>query len=101
MVTTYRLSFAQRALLRRLHRAGGGDFLRRNEIRMARRLEALGLAKIEDHGHMPDPFTNRGSDGERYMATLELAGVGVATHLVGECDCPEHAVNRGSAAEAN
>lgn len=61
----------QTALLHQL--AAGGCYVRGARVASARKLEALGLATLEDHGVGPKGIDGR-SDGERWVAELTTLG---------------------------
>lgn len=61
----------QTELLRKL--AAGGCYVRGARVASARKLEALGLATLEDHGVGPKGIDGR-SDGERWIAALTELG---------------------------
>jgi hypothetical protein len=75
-VNTYPLSFAQKSLLRAIHRAGGTLTMEGRSRRVASKLAELGLVEVSRHG-------TRGRDF-RMEAGLTAAGLGVAGNLVGE-----------------
>ena len=65
-----KLTAAQRRLIERL--GGKTFFVRGSDVRVARRLAALGLVTLTDDGAFFSGLTN--ADGERYSAVLTDAG---------------------------
>lgn len=68
----------RRALLKYV--LGGGFYIAGSDVRVARKLEAAGLVKLEDNGSMLTPGDRR-SDNERWTCDLTDAGHALAITL--------------------